>query len=177
MSKDERKGVREKKRKIEREKEKKREMAVRMSKEDSGSPGFPARFGPLPDTKPSLPVTCFVEGLAGGRLLYTRCDSCDREYLPPREGCRCGSRSMVWEDVGSPRGKLVSHAGVAYAPEGFDDRLPYIVGLVELDRGLRLLGWLRTDPGSEPRIGARVEVVPTPMGDGHHTFEIVILSS
>ena len=99
------------------------------------------------------------------RLVGARCTSCGRIHYPPRQACPyCGSRSL--ELVELPRtGRLLSYT-IVRSPPG-DHRLdtPTLVGLVELDNGVRLVAEL-TDvlPEELPRV-KRVEAVIRRVGE------------
>jgi uncharacterized OB-fold protein len=60
----------------------------------------------------------------------------------------------------SGRGTLHSFSKIYAAPKGFEDMAPYIIGVVDLEEGGRLLSWLKDIPDSEIKIGMRVKVIP-----------------
>jgi uncharacterized OB-fold protein len=97
---------------------------------------------PLPDTGDEL-LAGFWEHTRRRVLCVQRCDGCGRTRWPPRYRCAvCGSFAAGWQPV-IPVGRLfswtVSHRALH---PGFAGRLPYIVGLVEIDEptGVRFLG-------------------------------------
>jgi len=69
----------------------------------------------------------------------SQCKKCGAKYFPPRKIClKCGSTEM--EDYPLPeRGTLISWTVVRYPPQEFNKYAPYILGLVELEDGLRLI--------------------------------------
>ena len=91
------------------------------------------------------------------RLLGSRCRSCGAVYHPRRHVCpRCGSRDL--EDVGlSKRGRLLAFTVVRRAPSDLDEYKPYIVGLVELQDGVRVLSQIVDCDPSELRPGMELE--------------------
>ena len=116
----------------------------------------PRRRLPQP-TAESLP---FWEGLARHELLVQRCAACARAWFPPGNRCQhCWSDRHAWEQV-SGRGRLFSFTVFrrAYAAE-LADQLPYVVGVVELEEGPRLItNVVGIDP-RDIRVDLPVEVV------------------
>lgn len=81
----------------------------------------------------------FWSGLARGELLTTRCRACGALGFPPRNLCRgCWGRELDWVPL-RPRGRLYSFTRVHVAPEAFRAEVPYAIGLIDLDDGVRLM--------------------------------------
>jgi uncharacterized OB-fold protein len=108
----------------------------------------------------------FWNGLEEGVILYQRCRACGSVVWHPRFLCpACLSRELAWEQ-GSGRGALYSHSVVRHAPYAYwTDKVPYALGVVQMDEGYFLFGrLLGTDPatreifaqGNPLRIGARL---------------------
>jgi uncharacterized OB-fold protein len=101
-----------------------------------------SRFLPIadPDTAP------FWEACREHRLVAQRCDDCGAFRFPPSPLCdRCRSWNATWTPLPLP-GSLYSWI-VAYhsvVPE-FSD-LPYVVGIVEFDPGVRMPGRVLVEP-------------------------------
>ena len=101
------------------------------------------------------------------------CNDCQRYYFYPRPLCRwCLSANTEWRRV-SGRGTLHTHV-INYRPaRGFEDETPYVIAIVQLDEGARMMtnlvdvqvdlsvvpSGLRRRDGSELRIDDPVEVV------------------
>jgi hypothetical protein len=105
---------------------------------------------------------------AAGRhvLAAPWCDHCQRPVLYPRELCpRCQSPTPEWRAL-SGRGTVyafgIEHRAWSSAP-GLAP--PYVVALVELEEGARLLTNVIDEPG-RVAVGAPVEVVFEPGSDG-----------
>lgn len=114
------------------------------------------------------------------RLMLRACAACGLMRYPPSHACpRCMDLGWTWREV-SGRGTIHSYEVVAHAIQpGFQDAVPYVVVLVELDeqRGrptsdeaLRIIGNLvRPDgglaDGSAVAIGLRVRVVFQDLAD------------
>jgi len=91
---------------------------------------------PLPDDA-SAP---FWQAASEGRLAIQRCNACRRWNHAPSMLCpSCGSGDLGFEDV-SGKGSLFSWTVIKEAPApGFRDRVPLIVGIVELAEQPHLL--------------------------------------
>ncbi|MHA1722263.1 MAG: Zn-ribbon domain-containing OB-fold protein [Candidatus Baldrarchaeia archaeon] len=93
------------------------------------------------------------------RLIGSKCTNCGRTYFPPRNVCReCGSKRM--EEVKlSERGKVITWAVIYDPPRGFEKYVPYIIAIVELDDGTRIMTQITDCEPDEIRIGTRVYAV------------------
>ncbi len=80
------------------------------------------------------------EALKQGELRFQRCGACGHSWLPAREQCpSCLSSQVDWE-VASGRASLVSWITYHVAfNKAFKDRIPYIVAIVTLAEGPRML--------------------------------------
>ena len=126
-------------------------------------PVRPRRRLPAPSTE-SQP---FWDALARHELVVQRCGSCGRFWFPPANRCQhCWSERFAWTAV-SGRGRLYSFTVFrrAYAPE-LADQLPYVVGVVELDEGPRLITNVVGCEPDEVRVDMPVEVVFEDLADG-----------
>lgn len=86
-----------------------------------------------PDTAP------YWEAAWRGVLLIQRCDPCGRYQFYPRARCRRCFGTVRWiESAG--RGRVYAFTVVHRAPHpAFAGRVPYVVALVDLDEGVRLM--------------------------------------
>ncbi|GAC1325175.1 MAG: hypothetical protein NVSMB13_07820 [Mycobacteriales bacterium] len=103
---------------------------------------------------PPLPTVTEVnapywEALAQGRLVYQRCAECGHAWLPAREDCpRCLSHGGEWV-AAEGAATLVSWVVVHTAyHDYFADKLPYLVAVVQLAEGPRLIS---TVLGADPQ--------------------------
>ena len=100
----------------------------------------------------------FFAALSESRIAGTRCESCQRTYVPPRATCSIDGSPAEWVDV-STSGTVVATSTLArrpkYAPAGPPE---LVLGLVQLDGvDTALLAELVTDQTIEA--GARVQAV------------------
>jgi uncharacterized OB-fold protein len=112
---------------------------------------------PLPDKLTAF----FWEGAHRGQLMILRCEACGFYVHWPRPICkRCQSFQLRPEEV-SGRGVLYSYTvGVQAFHPWFDARVPYILGVVELEEqpNLRLVTNLVGCQEAEVRIGMALQV-------------------
>jgi uncharacterized OB-fold protein len=95
---------------------------------------------PIPGTVPRDEAFTrpFWQAAAEGRLTTTRCRPCGRLQFPPRIVCvHCWGRDSVWQELGGT-GVLASFTEIHAGPAVFAEELPYTIGLVDLDEGLRV---------------------------------------
>ena len=99
----------------------------------------------------------FWEGLRAGELRIQRCASCGRLRHPPRPGCgACGSLEWDWA-VAAGRGSVHSFVVHHHPPvPGFDP--PFLVALIDLEEGTRLVSNLIDVDPADVGIGMPVEV-------------------
>jgi uncharacterized protein len=99
----------------------------------------------------------FLEGCAEGRLLVQRCTACEHRQFYPRPFCvRCAG-PVEWIEA-SGLGSLYTFTVVRqFRGEPFGSELPYVVGMVDLDEGVRMLGTLTDVAVDDVRIGMPVE--------------------
>ena len=72
----------------------------------------------------------------------------------------------------SGKGKLYSFTIVHVPGAGFEDRVPYVIGLVEIDEGVRIVANLTGLAPQEAKIGLPVRVTWEPVGDtNYYAFE------
>ena len=112
---------------------------------------------PIP--RPSPESRTFWEGAKEKRLLLPRCNHCGRFFFPPSQRCRhCLSPDIAWaESKGTGRiySFVIYHR--SYHP-AFEADVPYVVAIVELDEGVRLLSNIVGIPPDKVRCDARVRV-------------------
>lgn len=78
------------------------------------------------------------------KIMGSKCKKCGALSLPPRPICvSCYSSEMEWVSFDG-QGKLAAFTGIVVAPppmakEGFGRNNPYVVGVVELTEGVRVV--------------------------------------
>ena len=108
---------------------------------------------------PYTKVTEFADFLKDGKLMASKCKKCGQFSFPPRADCiHCLSDEFEWVEC-SGKGGLHTYTIIHAAPTGFDDIAPYILGVLDLDDGGRLMGWIDVTR-EEIEIGMRLIAVP-----------------
>ncbi|MFE7423641.1 Zn-ribbon domain-containing OB-fold protein [Rhodococcus sp. NPDC057529] len=82
----------------------------------------------------------FWAGCDEGQLRLQACADCGQYRWPPGPVCgACGSMSSTWQE--SPGAGVVFSWVVVHVPlvPALADQLPYTVGLIELDEGIRIV--------------------------------------
>ena len=93
------------------------------------------------------------------RLQGKKCKECGQLSFPPRMVCRnCKSRqSEPYEFKGL--GTLYSYTTIFQAPDRFDQIVPYLVGLIDLEEGVRITAQLTDVQPEDVEIGIPLEMV------------------
>ena len=132
---------------------------------------------PIPSPEITGENSPFWDACGRHELVCQRCMDCGAYRFPPMPICpRCQGAQAAWTRL-SGKGVVYSWtvtrvAGLASTPpqlfRGFEDRLPFIIVVVELaeQEGLRILSNLIGASPEEIRIGGAVEVVFTRLDSG-----------
>jgi hypothetical protein len=103
----------------------------------------------FPVPVPDRDTAPFWEGCARGELLVQRCPGCAAWLWQPRPVCSsCQRPDPVWTRV-TGDARIASWA-VLRPPTlpAYSELVPFVVLLVELDEGVRMLGYLVDDAGA-----------------------------
>jgi uncharacterized OB-fold protein len=104
-------------------------------------------------------------GVAAGELRFQCCTGCGHRQHPPEPSCvECGRWDPAWV-TSAGRGSVYSFV-VYHEPRLPGFAYPYVVAVVELDEGVRLIANLVDVPPAEVRVGQRVAVVYHRVEDG-----------
>jgi uncharacterized OB-fold protein len=95
-----------------------------------------------------------------GVILLQRCGDCGAVLHPPAPVCPGGTGHKLEWFQASGRGRLASFTSVAHAVHpAVADRLPYLIALVELEEGPRIICNLargQAEPGPRARVVLRL---------------------
>lgn len=94
-----------------------------------------------------------------GKLVLPRCRNCGHTFFMPRHQCpACWSDDLAWEEA-SGRGKVHSFSIVRRASlAAFAARTPYVLALIDLEEGPRMMSNILGEDALETRVGDAVEV-------------------
>lgn len=99
------------------------------------------------------------DALKQHRLTLKRCHDCGKHHFYPRVLCpHCHSDAVEWVDARGT-GTIYSYT-IARRPAGpaFKADTPYVVAVIDLDEGARMMTNIVTDDVEAVRIGQRVTV-------------------
>ena len=114
---------------------------------------------PRPDLN-DVATKPYWEAAARHQLMLPRCDGCGLVFFPPRDLCPgCWSRELAsWQPM-SGRGTIwtFTEVHVAFYDDTWAEDVPYVVAVIELDEGPRLLANIVESDMDRLAIGDRVE--------------------
>jgi len=119
---------------------------------------------PLPIVDPGTQP--YWDALKERKLLLKSCKDCHKPHFYPRELCpHCYSDNLEWVEA-SGDGEIYSFTTVHRAAgPAFADEVPYVVALVALSEGPRMMTRITGDP-DVVKIGLRVHVSFENAGEG-----------
>lgn len=92
------------------------------------------------------------------RLLGTYCENCNSTFFPPRKICpRCRRRGRTKQVEFSGRGKVFSYTTINVGSKTFEGYAPYVLGLIELEEGPRVISQIVDCKPEDVHIGMEVE--------------------
>lgn len=124
-----------------------------------------ARFEP----KASSLTEPFWAATREKKLLVQWCPSCDAGVYWPRWHCpRCMGEDLGWKEA-SGHGSVYSY-NVMHVPGNptMADRVPYTIGLIDLNEGVRMASNIVGCEPGEVRVGMPVVVTWEALSDGRH---------
>ncbi len=126
-------------------------------------------------------VARFANDLAEGKIMSTTCKKCGKRYYPPRSDCSiCMTSEMTWVPIGG-EGKLATYTKIFVPPEHFAVRQPLMpfsgvqfepcpIGILEVEGGLRVMGWMPKVDVRKVRVGMKMRCLPQVLPDGNVTI-------
>jgi uncharacterized protein len=108
----------------------------------------------------------FWDGCRAGKFLLKHCNACGRDHFYPRPFCpTCWSDDVSWQEA-SGRGTLYTYSVVPVNDlPPFNERVPYVAAIVELDEGPRVMTNVEGVPHDALRIGMELVVDYKPISD------------
>ncbi|HXT93615.1 MAG TPA: Zn-ribbon domain-containing OB-fold protein [Trebonia sp.] len=102
-----------------------------------------------------------------GRLVVQECHVCRQVWHPPLHRCpHCHSGDLGWREV-SGAGTVYTYTVVRHPTHfAFADKIPYILAMVELAEGPRLITALTGIEPGEVQVGQAVHAVFREVADG-----------
>ncbi len=102
----------------------------------------------------------FWTGAKNGKLMLQKCGKCSTFNFFPKPWCiECGSRDLAWTEA-KPFGTVYTFTvsnTVSMNYPGWEDDLPVLMCLIDLDDGARMYGQVTGCSPEQLKIGMRVE--------------------
>ena len=103
------------------------------------------------------------------QLMVLKCQRCQGLFIPPKYNCpQCTGENFDRVAV-TGKGKLRTYTTIRVPPLGFQNQVPYKIGVIELLEGINLTARLIVKDGEEPTIGGEVKFLRSE--GGTHWFE------
>lgn len=104
----------------------------------------------------------FYDSLGKGELVANKCQDCNHIFLPPAKNCpNCLSDKVDWSPL-SGEGSIYSWVEYHRAyHEAFKDKIPYVVAIVQLKEGPRMISNIIDYNTQTLKAGAPLEAVFT----------------
>ena len=117
---------------------------------------------PIPT--PTAETQRYWQAAANGQLMVQICNDCQTLQSLPRPLCgACQSDSLSWRQANG-RGTVISYSWVERGPtKAFAS--PYMLALIELEDGVRLMLNIIGDNAKQARIGDAVDIIFEARGD------------
>lgn len=127
-----------------------------------------AQKTPRPVPKPSFYTKPFWEGARDKKLMLQFDPDCKTfQFWPRPTSVKTGKANLEWRQS-SGRGVLYSYTVVHVPAHGFEDRVPYVIGLIELAEGVRIVSNLVGVGAQEVKIGMPMRLTWEPLGDTNY---------
>lgn len=108
----------------------------------------------------------YWESCKNNKLMIQKCEDCGQHIFYPRQLCpHCMSENLAWVES-SGKGIIYSYT-VVHRPRhpAFMDKVPYVVALITLEEGVRMMSNIINIDVDQVRCGMPVEVVFEPIND------------
>jgi len=93
------------------------------------------------------------------RIIGSRCKNCDKLFFPYVRNCKsCNSLNIVDEEM-PKTGKLISYTYLFETTAQFSNQIPLLIGLIELENGIRIISQITDYQDHDIKIGKHVKAV------------------
>ena len=125
---------------------------------------------PRPLPTPTNITQPFWDAVKEKRLLLQYDPAAGKYQFYPRGlSIHTGKRNLEWREA-SGKGVLHSYTETVIPTRGFEDLAPYLIALVELDEGVRLMSLLHGISADEVEIGMRLRLCWDELTEGFNYF-------
>ncbi len=122
---------------------------------------------PLPQPIANADSKPYWDGARDRKLLIRKCSACSQLHFMPRYLCpHCWSDQLEWVQA-KGTGTVHSFSVVHRASDpSYASRVPYVIALIDLEEGPRMMANVLGDDALSVAIGDRVQVTFEDRGDG-----------
>ena len=100
----------------------------------------------------------YWEGIAQRELRIQQCNTCSKAVFYPRSICpHCHSDTLSWI-VASGAGSIYSYTVAHQGFGAFAEDVPFVVAIIELEEGTRMMSRIVDTPYERIVVGAKVQV-------------------
>ncbi len=126
----------------------------------------PESIGDRPLPNPDHVSKPFWEAAAEGKVLYQECPACGHRQFYPRAMCTDCAATPEWREA-SGRGVVHTYTVIRQNwAKPFRDELPYVVAMIELDEGVKMMTNLTDVDVDAVEVGMAVEAYTVKVEDG-----------
>ncbi|MBU0586369.1 Zn-ribbon domain-containing OB-fold protein [Candidatus Micrarchaeota archaeon] len=94
------------------------------------------------------------------RLKGSQCETCSTTFFPPRIICpKCRRKGKMKEFHFAGKGKVFTFTEIHSPASGFENQVPYLFAIIELDEGAKLSAQIVDARKEDVKIGDKVEAV------------------
>jgi len=112
-----------------------------------------------PVPKPTSDSARFWDGCNHEQVLLQKCHACSRAQFYPRPFCvHCGSDQLDWIEAGG--GGSIHSFTIVHKPanRAFDADVPFIIALIDLDEGVRMMLNVIGEDRLATTVGRRIRI-------------------
>jgi uncharacterized OB-fold protein len=103
-------------------------------------------------------VSLFQEMLDQNKVIYSVCEMCDRNFLPPQKKClECEKGDLEIREA-PKTGKIETYTIIHVSTPDFKSEVPFAIGIISLGDNLRIMGRIQCSTFDELSIGREVKM-------------------
>jgi uncharacterized protein len=120
-------------------------------------------------------ISPFIDYLFQDKFMTTRCIHCQRVFFPPQSDCPyCLSADMEWFEI-KDEGTLLSYSTAMYGPAGFENKVPYTLGIVQFKDNIKVLASIAKEINPKTlKVGMKFKVKPVMLSDQKVSYEFIL---
>ena len=117
----------------------------------------------------------FVDHLFQGRFMTTKCTHCNQVFFPPQADCpSCLSDDMEWVEI-KETGTLISFSTAMYGPAGFENKVPYTLGIGRFSDNINILAAVAKEIDPQTlKIGMKIKIKPVKLSEERVSYEFIM---